>query len=59
VAFVALKDGAAVTDAELIDHVRARLARFKTPKRILFGSLPKTATGKVQKNHLRAQLKGA
>ena len=59
VAFVALKDGAAATDAELIDHVRARLARFKTPKRIVFGSLPKTATGKVQKNQLRAQLKGA
>jgi fatty-acyl-CoA synthase len=59
VAFVTLKDGAAATDAELIDHVRARLARFKTPKRIVFGSLPKTATGKVQKNQLRAQLKGA
>jgi fatty-acyl-CoA synthase len=59
VAFVTLKDGTAATDAELIDHVRARLARFKTPKRIVFGSLPKTATGKVQKNQLRAQLKDA
>jgi fatty-acyl-CoA synthase len=59
VAFVTLKDGAAATDAELIDHVRSRLARFKTPKRIVFGSLPKTATGKVQKNLLRTQLKGA
>ena len=59
VAFVALKDGAAATDAELIDHVRARLARFKTPKRIVFGSLPKTATGKVQKNQLRSQLRSA
>jgi len=59
VAFVTLKDDAAATDAELIDHVRARLARFKTPKRIVFGPLPKTATGKVQKNHLRSQLKGA
>jgi fatty-acyl-CoA synthase len=59
VAFVTLKDGTAATDAELIDHVRATLARFKTPKRIVFGSLPKTATGKVQKNHLRAQLKDA
>jgi len=47
-----------VTDTELIDHVRARLARFKTPKRIVFGPLPKTATGKVQKNQLRSQLKG-
>ena len=59
VAFVALKDGSAATDAELIDHVRARLARFKTPKRIVFGSLPKTATGKVQKNQLRSQLRSA
>ena len=59
VAFVALKDGAAATDAELIDHVRARLARFKAPKRVVFGSLPKTATGKVQKNLLRSQLKGS
>jgi len=59
VAFVALKDGAAASDAELIDHVRARLARFKTPKRIVFGSLPKTATGKVQKNQLRSQLRSA
>jgi fatty-acyl-CoA synthase len=57
VAYVTLKDGAAATDAELIDHVHARLARFKTPKRIVFGSLPKTATGKVQKNQLRALLK--
>jgi len=59
VAFVALKEGAAATDAELIDHVRARLARFKAPKRIVFGSLPKTATGKVQKNQLRSQLRSA
>ena len=59
VAFVALKDGAAATDAELIDHVRARLARFKAPKRIVFGALPKTATGKVQKNQLRSQLRSA
>jgi len=58
VAFVTLKDGARVTDTELIDHVRARLARFKTPKRIVLGPLPKTATGKVQKNQLRSQLKG-
>src|SRR5204862_2473430 len=40
VAFVTLKDGTDATAAELIDHVRARLARFKTPKRIVFGSLP-------------------
>ena len=40
----------AATDAELIEHVRERLARFKAPKRVMFGPLPKTSTGKVQKN---------
>jgi len=59
VAFVTLKDGASATDAELIDHVRARLARFKAPKRVVFGPLPKTATGKVQKNVLRDRLRSA
>ena len=59
VAFVALKEGATATDAELIEHVRGSLARFKAPKRIIFGPLPKTGTGKVQKNVLRDRLKQA
>jgi fatty-acyl-CoA synthase len=59
VAFVTLKEGAAATDAELIGHVRARLAHFKAPKRVVFGPLPKTATGKVQKNALRDRLRDA
>ena len=49
--------GAAASDAELIEHVRERLARFKAPKRVIFGPLPKTATGKVQKKALRDQLR--
>ncbi len=57
VAFVTLKDGATASDAELIEHVRARLARFKAPKRVVFGALPKTATGKVQKKTLRDRLR--
>jgi fatty-acyl-CoA synthase len=57
VAFVALKPDAEASAAELTDHVRAQLARFKAPKRIVFGALPKTATGKVQKNVLRDKLK--
>ncbi|HET7032235.1 MAG TPA: AMP-binding protein [Casimicrobiaceae bacterium] len=57
IAFVTLKEGAAATDTELIEHVRARLARFKAPKRVVFGPLPKTATGKVQKKTLRDQLR--
>ena len=57
VAFVVLKGSAEATSAELIAHVRAQLARFKTPKRVVFGALPKTATGKVQKNVLRQRAK--
>jgi fatty-acyl-CoA synthase len=52
-AFVALKDGAVATEQELIDHVRAALARFKAPKSVVFGELPKTSTGQVQKFVLR------
>jgi fatty-acyl-CoA synthase len=59
VAFVTLKEGATCTDVELIEHVRGQLARFKAPKRVIFGPLPKTATGKVQKKTLRDRLKAA
>jgi fatty-acyl-CoA synthase len=52
-AFVALKPGAAATEAEIIVFCRERLARFKVPKTVIFGPLPKTATGKVQKYVLR------
>jgi len=55
-AFVTLRPGASATEQELIDHVKARIARFKAPKRIRFGDLPKTGTGKVQKFVLRASL---
>jgi fatty-acyl-CoA synthase len=54
VAFVSLRPGAEVTASELQDHVRAQLARYKVPKVIHFGELPKTTTGKIQKNVLRA-----
>jgi fatty-acyl-CoA synthase len=59
VAFVTLKAGAMASDAELIEHVRGILARFKAPKRVIFGPLPKTSTGKVQKKVLRDRLKAA
>ena len=58
-AFVEIKPGASVTEAELIDFCRTLLARFKVPRRIVFGELPKTSTGKVQKFILRAQAKSA
>ncbi len=56
-AFVELKPGASVTEAELIEHCRAHLARFKAPKRVVFGELPKTSTGKIQKFILRESAK--
>src|SRR5579875_145285 len=52
-AFVALKPGANAGADELIAFCRARLAGFKVPHTIVFGELPKTATGKVQKFILR------
>jgi 3-(methylthio)propionyl---CoA ligase len=42
-----------VSEAELIDHCRAHLARFKAPKAVIFCELPKTSTGKIQKFVLR------
>jgi fatty-acyl-CoA synthase len=52
-AFVTLKEGSAATEAELIEHCRRELARFKAPRTVVFGPLPKTSTGKVQKFELR------
>jgi fatty-acyl-CoA synthase len=56
-AFVELKAGATASEEELIEHCRDRLARFKAPKRVVFGPLPKTSTGKIQKFILREQVK--
>ena len=56
-AFVETKPGSATTETELIELCRTLLARFKVPKRIVFGELPKTATGKIQKFLLREQVK--
>ena len=56
-AFVELKEGAEVDEAELIAFARARLAGFKTPKKVVFCDLPKTSTGKIQKFELRALAK--
>ena len=56
-AFVTLRPGAEVTEQELIEHVRGQIARFKAPRRIRFGALPKTGTGKIQKFVLRDTLR--
>jgi fatty-acyl-CoA synthase len=52
-AFVTLKDGASVTERDLIDHCRSVIAHFKCPKIVVFTELPNTSPGKVQKNVLR------
>ncbi len=52
-AFVTLKEGAAATAHDLIDHCRTLLAGFKCPKTVIFAELPKTSTGKIQKHVLR------
>ena len=52
-AFVELKTNAETSEDELIEFCRNNMAGFKRPKRIVFGELPKTATGKIQKNLLR------
>ncbi|ACB35844.1 AMP-dependent synthetase and ligase [Leptothrix cholodnii SP-6] len=58
-AFIELKPGMQVSEAELIDFCRSHLARFKVPKRIVFSELPKTSTGKLQKFVLRGQAQSA
>lgn len=52
-AFVELREGANPTQEALLEHCRAHLARFKVPKIFIFGPLPKTSTGKIQKFLLR------
>ena len=54
-AYVLLREDAAVSEQELIEYCRARLAHFKCPKAVHFGALPKTSTGKIRKNVLRQQ----
>ncbi len=55
-AFVTLKDNAQkVTEADIIDFCRKNMARFKAPKTVIFGALPKTSTGKIQKFKLREE----
>jgi fatty-acyl-CoA synthase len=55
-AFVELKDGARATEAEIIAFCRGQMSGFKTPKSVVFGSIPKTSTGKIQKFLLRNQV---
>ena len=57
-AFIELKPGAEATEAELIAFCRANLAHYKCPRHVVFGEVPKTSTGKVQKGPLRTVAAG-
>ncbi|WP_372733544.1 acyl--CoA ligase family protein [Nocardioides sp.] len=57
IAFVTVRAGAELTVEHIADHVRAHLAGFKVPKRIYFSAIPKTSTGKIQKQVLRKSLR--
>jgi fatty-acyl-CoA synthase len=56
-AFVELISGKNVTQAEIISFCKDNMAGFKRPKHIVFGELPKTSTGKIQKFELRERAK--
>jgi fatty-acyl-CoA synthase len=54
-AFIEVKPGSHVTAADIVAHCKQHLAGFKVPKSVVFGELPKTSTGKIQKFELRKQ----
>jgi fatty-acyl-CoA synthase len=58
-AFVELKPGANVSESEMVEFCRQHLARFKAPRAVVFGELPKTSTGKIQKFVLREKARSA
>jgi fatty-acyl-CoA synthase len=59
VAFVELKPDTTADAAEIIAHCREHLAHFKCPKRVEFGPVPRTSTGKIQKYLLRAKVRSS
>src|SRR5579872_516781 len=58
-AFVELKENAQASEADIIAFCRAQMPGFKTPKAVVFGPIPKTSTGKIQKFLLRDQVHSA
>jgi fatty-acyl-CoA synthase len=58
-AFIELKENSRVTEKEIIDFCRSHLAKFKAPRAVVFGEVPKTSTGKIQKFMLREKAKSA
>ena len=58
-AFVTLKPGATATAEDIVSFLRDTIARYKVPRHVVFGPLPKTSTGKIQKFVLRERAKEA
>ena len=56
-AFIELKENSNASEKEIIDFCRQHLAKFKAPRAVVFGELPKTSTGKIQKFMLREKAK--
>ena len=56
-AFIELIEGKEVTEENIIDYCKENMAGFKRPKHVIFGELPKTSTGKIQKFELRNKAK--
>ncbi len=56
-AFLTLHEGSEVSEQDIIDFCRDNMARFKAPRKVVFGPLPKTSTGKIQKFELRERAK--
>ena len=57
-AFVTLREGESATAEEIVAFCRDMLAHYKAPRSIVFGPLPKTSTGKIQKFVLRERAAG-
>ena len=57
-AFVTLKDGAEASEEDIIKFCRDNMAHYKAPRTVVFGPLPKTSTGKIQKFVLRERARG-
>jgi len=58
-AFVEIREGANPSQEDMLEFCRSHMARFKVPKSFIFGPLPKTSTGKIQKFILREKAKSA
>ena len=56
-AFVELQEGVEASESDIIQFCRTNMAHFKAPKEVLFGELPKTSTGKIQKFVLRERFR--